>query len=428
MVTTVITFILVLSFLVFIHELGHFLFFKRAGVLVHEFAIGFGPKLFSKVKGETLYSIRAIPFGGFVRIAGEDGGSLEFKKDAFVYATYNEHNQLKHLYLYEPTHVESVKVIGKVTRADLEKELFVVLEDAQGVETKYALDPQAMIYINKKSHIQIAPIDRQFGSKTLGQKAMAILAGPLFNIIFTILLFSILALRTGIDYQLKVHEVTPGKPASEVGIRVGDVVEEVNHKKIRPEHPFFSYQIMQSKGQEVELGILRDGQKITVPITPISAPADPKNSKAGTQYQIGIKLEPIKKNASLGQAFVEGCSKTYDWSVVTVDTLGKLLTGQLSYKNMSGPLMMGSATGKAAAQGTNQFIWFVALFGLNLGVFNLLPIPALDGGRLVFLGIQAIRRRPISPRKEGYVHLVGFAFLMLLMVVVTFNDIEKLFF
>lgn len=427
MVTTIITFILVLSFLVFVHELGHFLFAKRAGILVHEFAIGFGPKLFSKVKGETLYSIRIFPLGGFVRMAGEDGGNLEFKKDAFVYATYNESKLLQHLYLYEPTHVESVRVMGKVIKADLEKELFVVLEDEKGIEASYSLDPKAVVHINKKTHVQIAPIDRQFGSKTVGQKALAILAGPLFNIILTALLFAILAFRTGVDYQLKVHEVTPGKPASQVGIRPGDVIEEVNGKKVRSLQ-FFQYPVVLSKGKEIKLGILRDGQKITVPVTPMQVPINPKDSKKGSQYQVGVQLKTIKKDANIGQAMIEGLRKTYDWSVMTIDTLGKLITGQLSVKNLSGPLGIGKTTGEAAKAGSDVLIGFMAILSLNLGIFNLLPIPALDGSRLVFLGIEAIRGRPISPNKEGYVHLVGFALLMLLMVVATFNDIKRIFF
>lgn len=421
--TTIITFIFVLSFLVFVHELGHFLFAKRAGILVREFAIGFGPKIFSKVKGETLYSIRILPLGGFVRMAGEDGESMEFKEDAFVYATINSNKELQHLYLYEPNHLSSVPVSGKVVQADLEKDLTIMLEDSTGVRTTYNLDRHAFIHTDKKTHIQVAPVDRQFGSKTVGQKAMAIFAGPLFNIFLTIFLFGILVFSTGVDHQLKVKEVHPGKPASEVGIRVGDIIEEVNHKEIRPELPFFSYQIMSSKGKEVELGIVRDGQKITIPVTPV---------KVKDAYQVGVQLEQIKRKANFGQVITEAFAMTYDWTVLTVDTLGKLVTGQISPKNLGGPIMIGSATGKAAKlinteAGFNPLIGLVALLSLNLGIFNLLPIPALDGSRLVFLGVEAIRGRPISPNKEGYIHLVGFALLMVFMIFVTYNDIMKLF-
>lgn len=420
--TTVITFILVLSFLVFVHELGHFLFAKRAGILVREFAIGFGPKIFSKMKGETLYSIRILPLGGFVRMAGEDGENLEFKDDAFVYANMNDRNELQHLYLYESPQVNSSSISGKVIESDLENGLFITLEDKHGARTTYNLDRQAFIHIDNKTQVQIAPADRQFGSKTVGQKAMAIFAGPLFNIVLTIVFFGILVFRTGVDHQLKVYDVSPGKPASEVGIRAGDLIEEVNHKKIRAESPFFSYQIMASKGEEVQLGIVRDGQRMTIPVTPV---------KVKDTYQVGISLQQIKKESNFGQAITEAVAMTYDWSILTVDTLGKLVTGQISPKNLGGPIMIGSATGKAAElikteQGINPLVGLIALLSLNLGIFNLLPIPALDGSRLVFLGIEAIRGRPISPNKEGYIHLIGFALLMVFMIFVTYNDIMKL--
>ncbi|MFC7441719.1 RIP metalloprotease RseP [Laceyella putida] len=417
---TVIVFILVLSLLVFIHELGHFLFAKRAGILVREFAIGFGPKIFTKIHGETIYSIRALPLGGFVRMAGEDAELVELKTGSLIYATQTADGKLDHLYLYEPPQLDQAVVMGWVVKADLEKELYIVLEDQVQREHKYPLHRQALIHYDEKNFMQIAPLDRQFGSKTVGQKALAIFAGPLFNIILTVILFAVLTLMSGIEDRLPVDQVMPNAPAAKAGIKAGDLITAVNGKEVRNMDQL-RYALMESKGNEVTVTVKRGGETLQYPLTP---------QKKGELYQIGVQFrqDEMKREASFGEAVGAGFTKTYDWTVMIVDSLGNLVTGQMSVQSLGGPVQMGNITGKAAQSGIEPLIQITALLSLNLGIFNLLPIPALDGSRLVFIGLEAIRRRPIDPNKESMVHFVGFALLMMLMIFVTYNDIKKIFF
>lgn len=417
---TVLVFILVLSLLVFIHELGHFLFAKRAGILVREFAIGFGPKIYSRIHGETMYSIRALPLGGFVRMAGEDAEVVEIKTGTLVYATHNSQGQIDHIYLKEPAYLQKNLTTGRVVEADLEDQLYLILEDDNGVETKYPLDSKALIHFSEKNVVQIAPKDRQFGSKTVGQKAMAIFAGPLFNIILTIILFMVYTLMVGIQDRLPVEEVLPGKPAALAGIQKGDLITAVNGQEVRTMDAL-RYKLMESKGEPVTISVQRAGKTLQMTVRP---------EKIGETYQIGAKFSVPKmmRKATVTEAVADGFKKTYEWSVIILDGFAKLVTGQLSIKSLGGPVQMGDITGKAAEAGIAPLIKWTALLSLNLGIFNLLPIPALDGSRLVFIALEAVRGRPINPNKESLVHFVGFALLMMLMLVVTFNDIKKIFF
>ncbi|KFZ39712.1 RIP metalloprotease RseP [Thermoactinomyces sp. Gus2-1] len=418
---TIVIFVLVLSLLVFVHELGHFIFAKRAGILVREFAIGFGPKLFATKRGETLYSIRILPLGGYVRMAGEDAEMVEIKTGTMVYATQTPEGKLNHLYLYDPQGLETESlIVGRLVKADLERQLYVVLEDSDENEAKYFLDPQANIHYGEKTELQIAPYDRQFGSKTAGQKAMTIFAGPLFNIALTIILFAIYTFVTGIEDRLPVDQTIPDSPAAKAGIRENDLIVAINGKKVNTMDSL-RYELLESKGETVTITVDRNGQKLDFPVTP---------QKSGEVYQIGVyfNVNEMKRDATLWEAAIDGFRQTYDWSVMIMDGFGKLVTGQLGLKSLGGPVQMGSITGEAAKAGYESLIRWTALLSLNLGIFNLLPIPALDGSRLVFIGIEAVRGRPISPNKESLVHFIGFALLMMLMLVVTFNDIKKVFF
>ena len=164
---TIIVFILVLSVLVFVHELGHFIFAKRAGILVREFAIGFGPKLIAWRRNETLYTLRILPLGGYVRMAGEDPEMVEIKTGSQVWAVQNEEGQVTDVYLYSDVPDAEGMIEGRVVSMDLEKDLYLLLEDEAGDEIHLPLHRQAIIHFDQKQEMQIAPLDRQFGSKTI---------------------------------------------------------------------------------------------------------------------------------------------------------------------------------------------------------------------------------------------------------------------
>ncbi|RAL26325.1 RIP metalloprotease RseP [Thermoflavimicrobium daqui] len=413
---TILVFILVLSVLVFFHELGHFLFAKRAGILVREFAIGFGPKIFAKRYGETLYSIRILPLGGYVRMAGEDPEMVEIKTGTLIYAMKNEQDHLDHVYLYDPQ-TEKPLVVGRVIEIDMEKDCYIILQDEYGEETKYSLDRQAFIHYDPKNQVQIAPLDRQFGSKTVGQKAMAIFAGPLFNILLTIVLFIVLAFQIGIESKLVVDKVLTDTPAARAGIKNKDVITEINGEKATSQ--VLISEIQESKGNPVQIMIERNGQRHPLKIAP---------KMENNTYLIGVVPVQHYREPSIIEAISDGFKRTYNWSILILDSFVKLITGEVSVKSLAGPVQMGDMTGKIAKKGVDPLIQWTAVLSLNLAIFNLLPIPALDGSRLIFIGIEAIRGRPIHPNKENLVHLAGFALLMVLMLVVTYNDIMKVFF
>lgn len=199
---------------------------------------------------------------------------------------------------------------------------------------------------------------------------------------------------------------------------------EIDGKKVSAEKLF--HVIQDSEGKPVKVTVERDGQILHLTITP-KREYDPQ--KEQQVYLIGVLFGSQQmKDPNLWEAIVDGVKRTYDWTTIMVDGFAKLITGEYSINSLAGPVQMGDMTGKIAQRGIEPLIQWTALLSLNLAIFNLLPIPALDGSRLVFIGIEAIRGRPVHPNKEHLVHLVGFALLMMLMLVVTYNDIMKVFF
>src|SRR4051794_38874693 len=191
--TTVIAFIVIFGALVFFHELGHFVFAKRAGILCREFAIGFGPKVFSHKKGETTYTIRLLPIGGFVRMAGEDPEMIEIKPGYRIGLLFNKDEKVNKIILNNKEKFPNCRIV-EVEHADIEKDLVIkgFPDDEDEVLKTFIIDPKAVI-VENGIESQIAPIDRQFGSKTLGQRTMAIFAGPMMNFVLAFIVFIIIA-------------------------------------------------------------------------------------------------------------------------------------------------------------------------------------------------------------------------------------------
>jgi regulator of sigma E protease len=442
---TVISFILVISLLVFIHELGHFLFAKRAGILVREFAIGFGPKLFSVFRGETLYSIRMLPLGGYVRMAGEDpeivdlktGTRLILDKDAqgrvlrirtpkpptageIVEQPWMEAGDLEADDL--PPHLppRSVTTGGKLLEVDLEDRLFVLVEDESGREVRHDVHPQAVIQYDEQNMIQIAPRDRQFGSKSILDRFLTIAAGPVFNFILTIILVAVVTLFIGLETRVSINGVVENSPAEEAGIKAGDIVREIEGKSVTSTTDI-RIPLVESQGEPVDMVLERANQTYETRI-------QPEFSQETETYLIGIEMKQEMREATLSEAVVQGFTGSYDMAVVLFRSLGQLITGKVGIDNLAGPVGIADITGQAAEAGWLALLRLTAVLSLNLGILNLLPIPALDGSRLVFIMLEALRGRPIDPNKESMVHFVGFALLMMLMLFVTYNDIVRLFF
>jgi regulator of sigma E protease len=419
---TALAFIVIFGSLVFFHELGHFLFAKRAGILVREFAIGMGPKILGITKGETIYTIRLLPIGGYVRMAGEDMDQIELQPGYRVGLILNEQNVVKKIILNQKAQYQNI-LFMEVERADLAKALWIEGYDEDEQLKRYSIARDAVIVENGKETV-LAPYDRQFDSKSLGHRSMTIFAGPLFNFILAFFIFILLAMLQGIPtYEPIVTGVNADSPADQAGLLPGDLVTEINGDKIivwddlaaavqaMPEEPLDF--IVQRNGEEIPLQITPEIQEV-------------EGQKVG---MIGISYRsPVEQSLNPLKVVTYGAEQTYNGATLILTLLGKLISGEFSIDALAGPVGIYQATDEVAKTGIYSLMYWGAMLSINLGIMNLLPLPALDGGRLLFFGYEAIRGKPVDRQKEGLIHFVGIVLLMLLMVVVTWNDIQRLFF
>ena len=417
---TVLAFVVIFGALVFFHELGHLVLAKRAGILCREFAIGFGPKIFSFTKNETVYTIRLLPLGGFVRMAGEDPEMIEVKPGYNVGLLFNKQDQVEKIILNNKEKYPRARVI-EVEQADLEHKMFISgYEQGEEDEVLKHFDvSERSFFIVDGSEVQIAPYNRQFGSKTLGQRTAAIIAGPLMNFILAFVLLFSLGLIQGapIDEPI-LGKLTEDGSAAESGLKEGDEITAIEGKVMSSWKQVVSV-IQSNPEQELTFSVNRGGQDLEIEVIP-------EASKIGEETigRIGA-YNPVEK--SFIGSLTYGVTETFNWTKEIVLGLGKLITGQFSIDMLSGPVGIYDMTDQVAKTGVINLMSWAAILSINLGIVNLLPIPALDGGRLLFFLVEALRGKPIDRQKEGVVHFIGFALLMLLMLVVTWNDIQRFF-
>ena len=413
---TVIAFIIIFGALVFFHELGHLVFAKRAGMLCREFAIGFGPKVFSFRSNETLYTIRLLPLGGFVRVAGEDPELVEIKPGYNVGLVFGHNDKVTKIIVNNKTKYPNAKVI-EVEQIDLVHRLSIsgFEQDDDGLQT-FQIDERAMLVVDDQE-TQIAPYNRQFASKTVPQRAMQIFAGPMMNFILALVLFVILGTLVGTPVKQPIlGELTSDGSAIESGLQQGDRVLSIDNQDIVNWEEMVNI-IQQNGEQELLFSIERGGQQLEIPVTP----------KVRDCEKIGfIGVYPSVEKSLLGSV-TYGFEQTYFWTKQILVGLSQLIVGQFSIDDLSGPVGIYSLTDEVAQTGIYNLMRWASILSINLGIVNLLPLPALDGGRLIFIGIEAVRGKPVDPQKEGIVHFIGFALLMLLMLVVTWNDIQRYF-
>ena len=347
-VLTIILFVLILGVIILVHEFGHFIFAKWAGVYVYEFSIGMGPKLFGKKdkKGETEYCIRAIPLGGFVRLAGEE--------------VDNDEN------------------------------------------------------VNK---------DRKLYNKNFIQRFLIMFAGAMNNFILCFVLLLISAFIYGsVSLKPVVSSVSEDYPAYEAGVKEGDTILEINGDKVSSWNEV-QLLIQTTKGEELDLvveGTDRKERELTL------TPEKVENEDGTISYVIGVGMGgKIEKGfvPSVKYAF-ETTGSLFKLMIVTVK---ELFTGGVAVKELSGPVGIYTLVGEQAKQGLENILYLTAFLSINVGVINLIPLPAFDGGRILFLIIEKIIRKPVPTRVENVIHNIGFFLLLALMLYVTFNDILRLF-
>ena len=337
--------VLIFSLLVIIHESGHFFTGKLFGIKVEQFSVGFGPKLFGVQRGETLYAVRGVPLGGFVKLAGMDGST-----------------------------------------------------DAG---------------------------PRGFNAHPLWQRFIVIVAGSAFNLILPVFIFTGVFMSVGIPQvktPIEIGSVDPGTPAASAGLESGDVIVAVSG------HAIVQFQDLPnaldaSKGKPVPVEIRRAGQVMTLTIAP-------KLDQASGGYILGFHPAAVTYKPGPPEAFADGVKETGGAIVGIVGGIYQLATnkslgGLLGPNGLEGPVGIVKTTARAAQAGALSVIGVVALLSLSLGLANILPFPALDGGRAAFLVLELVRGRPVDPAREQVVHYVGLALLFGLIGLVTYNDVLR---
>ncbi|MFF2794413.1 RIP metalloprotease RseP [Lysinibacillus xylanilyticus] len=418
---TAIAFILIFGLLVFFHEFGHFLFAKRAGIMVREFAIGMGPKIYGKTHGETIYTLRLLPIGGYVRMAGEDMDGTELQPGYRVGLIVDEDNVVKKIIFNQNNKQLPDLLFLEVERADLENELYVEGYDEEEKLVRYNVARDCILVENGKETL-IAPYDRQFNAKTVGQRAMTIFAGPLFNFILAFIIYLLIGLINGVPtYEPIITEVVENDPAAQAGMLAGDRVVGIDGQVVEKWQDLAAI-VQDHPGENITVTVDRNGQQVNLNMK--VKEIEQNGEKFG---QIGVKYESPREYNPL-KAVVYGAQETYNMTARIFELLGMLITGKFTIDALSGPVGIYKATEQVAQYGFMNLMNWAAMLSINLGIMNLLPLPALDGGRLLFFGFEAVRGKPIDRQKEGLVHFVGIVLLMILMVVVTWNDIQRFFF
>ncbi|MCS4486279.1 RIP metalloprotease RseP [Staphylococcus americanisciuri] len=425
MLTTIIAFIIVFGLLVSVHEYGHMFFAKRAGIMCPEFAIGMGPKIFSFRKNETLYTIRLLPVGGYVRMAGDGLEEAPVKPGMHIRIKLNEQDEITHVILDDQHKFQQIEAL-EVKKVDLEEEMFIegiaAYDDARH---RYTIAQKAF-FVENGSLIQIAPRDRQFTHKKPFQKFLTLFAGPLFNFILAFVLLLGLAYYNGTP-TTTISQVADGMAAQQIGLQKGDTITEIGGKKINRFNDIKNA-LNETGGKETEIKVTRDGKTLTKTFTPKKSEVKVSKNQKQTDYHLGFL--PTKER-SLVEPIIYAGEETLRFGkvifVAVVGMISSIFTGDFSFDMLNGPVGIYKNVDTVVKTGiTNLIVWTAAL-SVNLGIMNLLPIPALDGGRILFVIYEAIFKKPANKKAETVIIAAGAVFVMIIMVLVTWNDIQRYF-
>ena len=355
MFLTIITFLIVLSLLVFVHEFGHFMAAKKTGIKVDEFGFGYPPRVWGKKIGDTLYSINLLPIGGFVKLQGEDAADL---------------NQVK-----DPKH--------------------------------------------------------SFVHKSKKVRALVIVAGVIMNFLLAVLVFSVVYTKMGIPTmtdKVNVVGLLPGAPAQQAGIKEKDVVFSVAGEKVDDTGQFIEI-TKRFTGQLLQIGVQRNGESLTFEVVPRESPPEGEGPLGLIVSSMEMKFYPFWQMPFRGA--VEGFKEALAWLALIVGALGgmlyQLITSASVPKDLAGPVGIFQITGQAAQAGVLTVLQFIGILSVNLAVLNILPLPALDGGRLLFIIIETVTGRRVQANAERWVHQIGMLLLLLLFLLITWNDLRRIF-
>lgn len=331
--------ILIFGLIIFLHECGHFVMAKVSGVKVNEFALGMGPKIFSFGKGETRYSLRMFPVGGYVSMEGEDEDSAD---------------------------------------------------------------------------------ERAFNQKPAWKRLLIVVAGATMNLILGFIVLCIMYLpQEGIATN-QIHSFQQDAVSNQT-LQAGDVILKINGNHIFTESDI-SFEMYRSESATMDFLVERDGEKLPLQVEFMTKPGE-----EGEAEQLYFDFILVGKKNSFFGGLGYSFRKAITLGRLVWASLGDLVTGKVGFDQLSGPVGVGTAVGEAASYGLDSVLFLVAFLTINVGIFNLLPLPALDGGRLLFILIEMIFRKPVPRKYEAYVHAVGLLLLLGLVVCITIKDIINLF-
>ncbi|HFI0704104.1 TPA: RIP metalloprotease RseP [Streptococcus suis] len=416
----ILAFIFIFGVIVVVHEFGHFYFAKKAGILVREFAIGMGPKIFAHTgKDGTLYTIRILPLGGYVRMAGWGEDKTEIKTGSPASLSLNEAGVVTRINL-SGKQLYSLSLPMNVTSFDFEEKLEItglVLEESK----TYKVDHDATIVEEDGTEVRIAPLDVQYQNATVWGKLITNFAGPMNNFILGIFVFIMLIFAQGgvADPTSNAVSITDGGALQNVGLVTGDKILSVNGQATDT-YTDIATIISQAASEastapSFDLVVEHEGTEKSLTVTA---------EKVDDSYRIGIS--PILKTGFLDK-IIGGFQQAGATAVIVVTAL-KNLIANFDVKQLGGPVAIYSVSNQAAANGWVSVFNLMAMLSINIGIFNLIPIPALDGGKIVMNILEGIRRKPLKPETESYITLAGVAIMVVLMLVVTWNDIMRVFF
>lgn len=416
----ILTFILVFGVIVTIHEFGHFYFAKKSGILVREFAIGMGPKIFAhNGKDGTAYTIRILPVGGYVRMAGWGDDKTEIKTGTPASLTVNEFGLVSRINLSQKQ-VDPTALPMNVMAHDLEDKLTITGLVLDTTKT-YQVDHDATIIESDGTEIRIAPLDVQYQNASVWGRLITNFAGPMNNFILGFVVFTLLAfMRGGVpDYDSNVIRVVDNGALAAANVTDNSKILAIEGVTISNWEDLSQTVDEVTKdmtsGQTIDIIVEKDGKQETLKVTP---------KENSGRYLIGVS--PSLKTGFMDK-ILGGVQMTWEGAMLIVNAL-KGLIAQFSLNKLGGPVAMFQQSNQVAQNGFDAILEFMAMISINIGIFNLIPIPALDGGKIVMNIIEAIRRKPMKQEIETYLMLAGVLVMLVLMIAVTWNDIMRAFF
>ncbi|QWQ38208.1 RIP metalloprotease RseP [Gemella sp. zg-570] len=428
----IIVFLLVFFVVVTVHELGHFIVAKKSGILCQEFAIGFGPKIFHKKIGETNFTVRLLPIGGYVKMPdnvfdfNNEVSPYDIKKGMQVFLKLDSEDKVEKIILDKSNDVGLFPI--EVNEYDLTDNLFIegFVNSGQDLE-KFSVRKDACVVFSGMEE-QIAPIERMFSSHSWQKKFLTLFAGPLMNFILAAIIFVGISISNGVPINKAIiGKVVENTPAYSAGFQADDVIKEINGVPINTWLEI-GENIVKYEGKEITTLVDRKGTEKIIKVTPKTEIVKDKNGNETKKYSIGIE---VKYDHNILNSIKDGLSKTLYYGTLIFTGIVRLFvsvfSGGFNLDQLGGPVAIYEMTTEAAKNGFITTLRWVGLLSVNLGLMNLIPIPVLDGGRIIFVLYEAAFGKPISKKAQYYATAIFSVLLIILMLAVTWNDISRLF-